>query len=246
MAENLGTTLIEPMQKSTKEMENVRKQLVDDGTRLNKELQEAYTHMKKMKQAFEEAQSSSNEAALASQKAITQTHSKGAKTIEKATNKAQTAQDKAQLAYETFLHAESTSKAMQEKYYSIEYPELMTKFKQRELDRVTELHGMLMLYCDMMKRDAEDSLGSIESLEERVRIVDIDSDIKNFAEDHMQDNNVTDDSIAVTSLMNPQKTGRIKYKSNNNPFSVFMNDSPLCRKCPGLQCKKQVLCLDGP
>lgn len=204
---------MEPLQKSAKDMEQVRKQLVEDGQRINKELQDVYTHMKKMKQVYEEAQSQSNEANLASQKAVTQTHAKGARTIEKASNKAQSAQDKAQLAYDTFLLAESSSKISQEKYYGIDYPNLMNKFKQRELDRVTELHGMLMLYCDIMKRDAEDCMSHVEGLEERVRSVDIDSDIKILAEDHMQDNNVNDDSISVVSLMNPHKTGRIKYKS---------------------------------
>ena len=206
-------TIVDPMQKSSKDMESVRKQFVDDGVRLNKELHDTFICMKKLKQVYEDAQASSNEAALASQKAVTQTYSKGAKNIEKVATKAQTAQDKAQQAYEAFLAAEVASKNMQEKFFKTLYPELMNNFKQREFDRLTEIHGMLTLYCEFNKNGTMNSLGLVESLEDRLRLVDIDADIKNFAEDHMSDNNITNDNVSVVSLMNPHKTGRLKYKS---------------------------------
>lgn len=119
-ASQLQRTVIDTMQKHIREMESMRKELVDQGMELNRQLQDVYTEYRRAKQEYASAQKGAEECVDALSKAQLRADKK--KDVDKLQARAQAAVERVEKSAEMLKMCEETRGVAQQEFFEKKIP----------------------------------------------------------------------------------------------------------------------------
>eukprot|EP01137_Pigoraptor_chileana_P014745 Opistho-2@69770 len=139
-ATKLGRMIQEPLHSRTKEIDAQRKQLVTDGQKLLKDLQEAYTALKKAQTLHDQMRREAEEAATAYDRAKNN-HMAKEKDVQKLQSKSELSADKAQQSNRSLGEQDAVCNRIQEDHFRVKMPHILEGFQNREVERCRFLLG---------------------------------------------------------------------------------------------------------
>eukprot|EP01136_Pigoraptor_vietnamica_P033434 Opistho-1_new@96297 len=139
-ANKIGKMIMEPLHSRTKELDLQRKQLVADGQKLLKDLQEAYTALKKAQTLHDQLRREAEEAATAYDRAKNN-HMTKEKDVQKLQSKAELCAEKAQQSSRSLAEQDAACNRIQEDHFRVKMPQVLQAFQAREVERCRFLHG---------------------------------------------------------------------------------------------------------
>ncbi|KJE97244.1 hypothetical protein, variant 1 [Capsaspora owczarzaki ATCC 30864] len=228
LAAELGHRAADPLQARLKDLETQRKQLVQDGQRDSKELQESYTALKKVKSVYDGLRKESDEI-VAKHEESKNNHMSKEKDVSKLKGKADAALEKANTALKQFNQKESECKKQQEVFFQHRMPDILALCQHVEEERCRAVRDTFVTMKDVI----EDRFQRLATLSERfaraVSSIDIHVDMEEFIS-----NTAGDRSVSVMSLLYPSKKGRLFVHKRGEAadrwrqqFLVLMNDQQL-------------------
>ncbi|KAJ3189773.1 Ras GTPase-activating protein 1 [Gaertneriomyces sp. JEL0708] len=213
LALNLQNNVLDAFSNLIKDMDAVRKSQADRGAGYIKNLQDAYSGLKKAKKEYNTAKVAAQESQNAHQKARATHHSRE-RDLDKLASRASSALDKADYANEALRVCEEICKNAQEHYYGHLLPVLYDEIRKNELDRCASVKKALVdsLYLEKLY-GGDARLAAIDSATDRLTHIDINEDVEAFVDSHMIDEpGKKEHNVSVSMLVNPVKAGRMLLK----------------------------------
>ncbi|KAI8917019.1 hypothetical protein DFJ77DRAFT_328679 [Powellomyces hirtus] len=229
----MQNNVMEPFTILIKDMEVVKKVQVDKSVDHVRCLQDVYAGLKRAQEDYDALQYAANEAQQNHMRARMTAGTKD-KEIEKLANRAAAASEKADAANEALQVFGEICKDSQEQYYGQMLPSLLENIKKRERERSGAVKKVLADTVFLDKTCREANVAAIESLTDRLKLIDLEGDSEEFAEAHMVDEpGQQGQQVSVAALLNPVKAGRMMVKRGDfvagwkTRYFVLMEDGLL-------------------
>ncbi|KAJ3083733.1 Ras GTPase-activating protein 1 [Quaeritorhiza haematococci] len=214
LASSIANNILEPFSSYVKEMEIVRKSQMEKGMEYTRNLQDAYTGLKKAKRDYDCLQQTANENATSLQKAQ-QSSSARDRDVDKLRQRTTAAIDKANHAQDTLQVIEDICRTAQDDYYTRLMPSLLDDIRNKEEERCLAVKRAVADWVNIEKFHGENQVSLMELFGDRINAVDVGEDMLDFVEYHLSVSEEGDKdrtSISVRSLVNPLKAGRMLMK----------------------------------
>eukprot|EP00158_Paraphelidium_tribonemae_P008793 Partr_v1_DN28685_c0_g1_i1_m50120 len=222
LSNNVDAEITNPFTSHLKEMEQSRKNIVDEGLRHTSSLQDHFTALKKAKQLHEDTLQVFNETKEGHLRASRTSNIKE-KEMDKWNQKLQQATEKVQSAELAYRQTDDTAKTAQIKYWQTKIPDILLQLHTKEEERCLIVMDAIKNWLFMEKQYADFS-GKVSSYSiEKVNTVDITSDMSEIFQEHVAQlecdevhkSNHGMENVSVMSLLNPLKAGRLLKKTDS-------------------------------
>eukprot|EP00123_Amoebidium_parasiticum_P011209 comp20574_c1_seq2/m.26483 comp20574_c1_seq2/g.26483 ORF comp20574_c1_seq2/g.26483 comp20574_c1_seq2/m.26483 type:complete len:1157 (-) comp20574_c1_seq2:544-4014(-) len=202
----LQSTVVDVLHQQSKELEANRKGIIAEAQKCQKDLEAAYTAMKKAKLSYDQARKESEDAASAVEKATYNYQTKD-KNIQKLQSRSRKNQEQLQMCQDEYLEKESFSKLTQDEYYNRKLPDLLTRFQELEEKNGRDLRQALIETSDLTLTKMQKVTELTSVLAEVIDSATITADIQEFVTSNMEHGPV--EQFSVMSLLDPDMTGRM-------------------------------------
>eukprot|EP00730_Choanoeca_flexa_P004915 TRINITY_DN11840_c0_g1_i2.p1 TRINITY_DN11840_c0_g1~~TRINITY_DN11840_c0_g1_i2.p1 ORF type:complete len:1122 (+),score=292.68 TRINITY_DN11840_c0_g1_i2:129-3494(+) len=221
LSTHLTNQVIEELSTCYKETETYRKHQISEGQRLQKQLQDTYTSLKKAQSAHNHASKEADEAKAALDKARTNPSVKSS-TLNKLDGKSVTAEGKAAESKLRLEAQELECKHAQESHYNEMMPAVLEQLEIKEEDRCWRMRQSLMRAA-CLTRDCSQATLAIQTKMartfERANVrVDLEEAIRAVSDSN------DDDDLPVTSVVAPTLKAHLQAKGMENlkPFKDYL------------------------
>ncbi|KAG4089366.1 hypothetical protein H8356DRAFT_1719349 [Neocallimastix lanati (nom. inval.)] len=204
----LKMSITDPFIENISNMESHLQSQMNDSNEHTKNLQEAYTELKKAKQTYQENSNVVNDLINVRAKASSMNNFKE-KDEEKWKIKYDQAVEKANYSNECVKYCEEICKNAQEHFYHSLLPALKENIREDEEERCASVKKALQKATYLEHCHIQDYINELNSMSTRLNEIDIEDDIENFVDNYMQDDKEKSSVVSVRSLVDPQMTGRM-------------------------------------
>lgn len=169
--------VIVQMSENAKTEKKTRSDLVSRGTKLVKELTKAEDHMNSCKSKYHSSKEK-QEKSIAAYEAGKQQNSSSLAKLQKAADKDTKKADKLDKEYAA---ACSTLAGVQDKFYDVELPALMTEFEEFDIERINNTARFLSEFSNIQKSLGPAMISANEKMEQEFSKIDAKSDVEIYA-----------------------------------------------------------------
>lgn len=226
MAEYLNHQLLEPLQKSLKEQESVKRHVEGEGDHFQRELADAHALFRRAKQAHDDCTLQAVEARAAYERLQLQPSIIRTKEYEKARLKSEAAQERQQIAKHAYRQQEEMFRSCQQRIIEQEMPKLMMRLREAEEHRSREVMSNLLAWIEMERRCAEQTESFTKEMNERIRQINLLADDQLYQQLHQQ-GPVIPQATAFHAILQPSSPPSPLTAAPNSNSYALMASSPI-------------------
>jgi hypothetical protein len=174
----------QPIYLFTRNKEISRKQLVTDGNRLTKDLQDSYSNLTKAKQNYDRSCKDLELANSTLDKSKSDASIK-TKDLQKIQQKATKSDELTVESNNQYKQALEVTNKLQEKFYKDDMPAILDEFQQMENDRIDLLKQCLDNFIGIQETVPPAIVESCKTMKEHVANIDKEKDVRDFIEENI-------------------------------------------------------------
>jgi len=182
-SQKLINEVVDPINNFIKEKDAIRKQLVTEGQKATKILEDTISNYQKAKKTAEKFSKEAEQAQQGYHKATADDPVKP-DVIQKLASKVTQAKEKASQADSEYRESVSKANEVKDKFHSDQMPQILAELQKLEEERIKFLKTTLKQFIDLQDAIPPSIKLTCEAMSQYVEAIDVDADIQTFIEEN--------------------------------------------------------------